>query len=50
MGFAHRNQDGVEGTAFIGKDCKLSSGGFTCPRWGHVMLHSPLITVLSILL
>ncbi|EIE24534.1 transcription factor TFIIH, 44 kDa subunit, partial [Coccomyxa subellipsoidea C-169] len=32
MGFAHRNQDGVEGTAFIGKDCKLSSGGFTCPR------------------
>ncbi|BDA42827.1 General transcription factor IIH subunit 2 [Coccomyxa sp. Obi] len=32
MGFANRNQDGVGGTAFIGKECKLSSGGFTCPR------------------
>ena len=32
MGFANRNQDGVAGTAFIGKECKLSSGGFTCPR------------------
>ena len=32
MGFAHRNPDGIEGTAYIGEECKLSTGGFTCPR------------------
>ncbi|CAK0742284.1 hypothetical protein CVIRNUC_001385 [Coccomyxa viridis] len=32
MGFAHRNPDGIDGTAYIGAECKLGTGGFTCPR------------------
>lgn len=33
MGLAHRNPDGIDGTAYIGTECKLGSGGFTCPRY-----------------
>ena len=32
VGFAHRNPDGIDGTAYIGAECKLGTGGFTCPR------------------
>ena len=39
MGFAHRNPDGIEGTAFIGAECKLDTGGFTCPRCFNTLLY-----------
>ena len=32
MGFAHRNPDGAEGLAYVGADCQLKTGGYTCPR------------------
>ena len=32
MGFPQRNAEGFAGAAFVGEDCKLGSGGFTCPR------------------
>ena len=35
MGFAHRNPDNMEGLAYIGSECKLGTGGYTCPRQGH---------------
>ena len=35
MGFAHRNPDNMEGLAYIGSECKLGTGGYTCPRQDH---------------
>ena len=32
MGFPQRNAEGVEGVAFLGAECRLGAGGFTCPR------------------
>lgn len=32
MGFPQRNAEGFAGAAFVGEDCKLGAGGFTCPR------------------
>lgn len=32
MGFPQRNAEGFEGVAFIGAECRLGAGGYTCPR------------------
>ncbi|KAK9828063.1 hypothetical protein WJX81_007161 [Elliptochloris bilobata] len=32
MGFPQRNAEGFAGAAFVGADCKLGDGGYTCPR------------------
>ena len=32
MGFPQRNAQGFAGAAFVGEDCRLGSGGYTCPR------------------
>jgi len=32
MGFPQRNAEGPRAAAFLGAECKLQAGGFTCPR------------------
>ena len=32
MGFPQRNAEGPCAAAFLGAECKLQAGGFTCPR------------------
>ena len=32
MGFPQRAADGPTAVAFVGRECLLQSGGFTCPR------------------
>ena len=32
MGFPQRAAEGAEGVAFLGAECRLGAGGFTCPR------------------
>ena len=32
MGFPQRNAEGFAGAAFVGAECRLSAGGYTCPR------------------
>lgn len=41
MGFPQRAADGPTAVAFVGADCLLQSGGFTCPRCKARVLDLP---------
>lgn len=41
MGFPQKAADGPTAVAFVGADCVLQSGGFTCPRCKARVLDLP---------
>ncbi len=41
MGFPQRRPEGPTSRSFVGQECKLQSGGFTCPRCAALVAELP---------